>query len=209
MTAYVSNGNGTPRVLEFLRPWIDLYKVDLKSFDDKQYRKLGGRLQPILETIRELHARGLWLEIVTLLIPGFNDSESEITRLTEFLASVSVDIPWHVTAFHQDYRMRDPMDTTAPQLVAAAALGKRAGLRYAYAGNLPGMVGGLEDTHCASCGSLLIERFGYHIRGYHLTADGRCGSCHATVPGRWDHAFAGQITSHPFVPHDRTRLRVI
>ena len=175
-------------MLDYLTPWIDVYKVDLKSFDDKQYRKLGGRLQPILDTIRALHARGLWVEIVTLLVPGFNDSAEELTKLTEFLASVSPDIPWHVTAFHQDYRMVDPMDTTPAQLRAAAAIGKRAGLRYVYAGNLPGMVGDLEDTRCASCHALLVERYGYHIRSYHVTADGHCPSCHAAVPGPTDPA---------------------
>ena len=112
MTAFVSNGNGTPQVLEYIRPWVDLYKVDLKSFDDRHYRELGGRLEPILDTIRRLHAMGFWLEIVTLLIPGFNDSHDEIERLTAFIASVSADIPWHVTAFHKDYRMTDPANTT-------------------------------------------------------------------------------------------------
>src|SRR5512143_2653551 len=97
MTAYVSNGNATPRVLEYLRPWLDLYKVDLKSFDDRHYRQLGGRIQPILDTIRRLHAMGFWVEIVTLLIPGFNDSRDEIARLTTFLSGISPDIPWHVT----------------------------------------------------------------------------------------------------------------
>src|SRR5881296_3919483 len=110
-TGYVSNGNGTPQVLEYLRPWVDLYKVDLKSFDDRHYRELGGRLAPILDTITRLHQLGVWLEIVTLLIPGFNDSADEIDRLTSFVASVSPDIPWHVTAFHRDYRMTDHRDT--------------------------------------------------------------------------------------------------
>jgi pyruvate formate lyase activating enzyme len=208
-TGFVSNGNATPQVLDFLAPWIDLYKVDLKSFDDKQYRKLGGRLEPILQSIRELHARGLWVEIVTLLISGFNDSDQEVTRLTEFIAGVSPDIPWHVTAFHQDYRMQDPTATTAEQLRKAAAIGKRSGLRYVYAGNLPGLVGEWEDTRCVACDSVLIERYGYHIREYHLTPDGACAVCAAPLPGRWDRAFAGQIASHPFVPHDRTRLRVV
>src|SRR4051812_34133967 len=96
-TAFVSNGNGTPQVLEYLRPWIDYYKVDLKSFDDAHYRKLGGRLEPILRTVRQLHEMGIWLEIVTLIIPGFNDSSEELQRAAEFLTSVSPDIPWHVT----------------------------------------------------------------------------------------------------------------
>ena len=131
MTAFVSNGNGTPRVLAYLRPWVDLYKVDLKSFDDRHYRQLGGRLEPILSTIRALHEMDIWLEIVTLLIPGFNDSPEEIDRLTSFVASVSPDIPWHVTAFHKDYRMNDPDNTTPAMLVAAAEMGRaeRAPLR--------------------------------------------------------------------------------
>ena len=138
LTGYVSNGNGTPEVLEYIRPWVDLYKVDLKSFDDRHYRQLGGRLQPILDTIRRLHAMGFWVEIVTLLIPGFNDSRDEIARLTEFVAGVSPDIPWHVTAFHGDYKMTDPGNTTADMLLGAAEIGRDAGLRYVYAGNLPG-----------------------------------------------------------------------
>ena len=105
----------------YIRPWVDLYKVDLKSFDDRHYRQLGGRMEPILATIRALHEMGIWLEIVTLLIPGFNDSPDELHRLTSFVAGVSPDIPWHVTAFHQDYRMTDPGNTTPAMLVAAAA----------------------------------------------------------------------------------------
>ena len=148
ITGFVSNGNGTPQVLEYLRPWIDLYKVDLKSFDDRHYHELGGRIGPILDTIRRLHQMGFWLEIVTLLIPGFNDSEDELRGLTEFVASVSPDIPWHVTAFHKDYKMDDPDDTQAKDLLRAVEIGKQAGLRFVYAGNLPGMVGDHEDTRC-------------------------------------------------------------
>jgi pyruvate formate lyase activating enzyme len=199
-TAFVSNGNGTPQVLEYLRPWVDLYKVDLKSFDDRHYRQLGGRLEPILDTIRGLHAMGIWLEIVTLLIPGFNDSHDELTRLTEFVAGVSPDIPWHVTAFHGDYKMTDPANTTAAMLRSAAEIGRRSGLRYVYAGNLPGEVGALEDTRCGSCGELLVGRYGYHIREYRLTADGRCPACAAAVPGRWGGGFRGQIAARPFLP---------
>lgn len=184
-TAFVSNGNATPRALEYLRPWIDLYKVDLKSFDDAHYRQLGGRLAPILDTVRRLHALGVWLEIVTLLIPGFNDSADEIARLTGFVAGVSPDIPWHVTAFHGDYKMTGPPNTTADMLELAAEIGRGQGLRHVYAGNLPGAVGDLENTRCGSCGSLLVERFGYFVRAYRLTSDGTCPDCSARVPGRW------------------------
>ena len=198
LTGYVSNGNGTPQVLEYLRPWVDLYKVDLKSFNDRHYRELGGRLEPILDTIRRLHAMGFWVEIVTLLIPGFNDSRDEVSRLTSFIAGVSPDIPWHVTAFHGDYRMTGPPNTTPEMLLAAADIGRTQGLRYIYAGNLPGQVGALEDTHCAACGELLVARYGYLIREYRLTPEGHCPACAASVPGRWGERFEGQIASRPF-----------
>ena len=208
-TGFVSNGNGTPQVLEYLRPWVDLYKVDLKSFDDRHYRELGGRIGPILDTIRRLHAMQFWIEIVTLLIPGFNDSRDELQRLTAFVASVSPDIPWHVTAFHKDYKMTSPENTTAEMLAAAAEIGRDAGLRYVYAGNLPGEVDGLEDTRCASCGETLVARYGYFIRDYRITRAGACPSCGAGVPGRWSARFDGQITSRPFVPGSRPRLPLL
>jgi pyruvate formate lyase activating enzyme len=206
LTAFVSNGNGTPQVLEYLRPWVDLYKVDLKSFDDRHYHQLGGRLQPILDTIRRLHEMGFWLEIVTLVIPGFNDSDDELQRLTEFIVSVSADIPWHATGFHKDYKMTDPDNTSAEVLMRAAAIGSRSGLRYVYAGNLPGEVEDLENTHCHNCRQMLIERYGYLITGYHLTSNGCCPSCGTRVPGRWAHEFQGQITARPFLPQTRSSL---
>jgi pyruvate formate lyase activating enzyme len=210
VTGYVSNGNGTPQVLEYIRPWVDLYKVDLKSFDDRHYRELGGRIAPILDSIRRLHSMAFWVEIVTLLIPGFNDSRDELTRLTEFIAGVSVDIPWHVTAFHGDYKMTSPPNTSADMLLGAAAIGRASGLRHVYAGNLPGQVADLEDTRCHSCGELLISRIGYHVRSYRLTADGRCPSCEAAVPGRWTTGFEGQVASSPFRARIQdSRLRIL
>jgi len=206
VTGYVSNGNGTPQVLEYLRPWVDLYKVDLKSFDEQHYHQLGGRLQPILDTIRRLYQMGFWLEIVTLVIPGFNDSDDELKRMAAFLAGISPDIPWHVTAFHADYKMNDTESTSAETLLRAARIGKQAGLRFVYPGNLPGMVGDGENTRCPSCQALLIERYGYRILRYHITAEGRCPSCHGSVPGRWASSFEGQIASRPFLPTRRDRL---
>ena len=209
LTAFVSNGNGTPQVLEYLRPWLDLYKVDLKSFDDRHYHELGGRIGPILESIRRIHAMGLWLEIVTLLIPDFNDSADELRHLTEFVASVSPDIPWHVTAFHGDYKMTGPRNTTAEDLLRAAEIGRQSGLRYIYPGNLPGMVGDRENTKCAQCGEILIKRYGYLVEDYKLTEDGRCPRCSAQIPGRWSARFDGQITSLPFLPRRRSPLVTI
>jgi pyruvate formate lyase activating enzyme len=205
-TGFVSNGNATPKVLEYLRPWLDFYKVDLKSFDDKRYRQLGGRLRPILDTIVRLKEMGFWVEIVTLLVPGFNDSEDELKRLTDFIARVSPDIPWHVTAFHANYKMTSLDDTTTEMLVDAADIGRSAGLQFVYAGNLPGRVGDLENTRCPSCRSLLVSRYGYLIREYRLTSAGACPSCGTQVPGRWSEHFEPQVTSAPFSPRRRRGL---
>jgi pyruvate formate lyase activating enzyme len=184
--SYVSNGNATPEVLDYLRPWVDLYKVDLKGFDDKHYRKLGGVLATVLETIQRLHHMGFWLEVVTLIVPGFNDTDAELRAIARFLASVSPDIPWHVTAFHPDYKMTDRDGTTAQTLLRAAELGVGEGLRYVYAGNLPGRVGPFENTYCPSCRALLIERVGYTIlRDLVTPGRGVCPSCGARIPGRW------------------------
>jgi pyruvate formate lyase activating enzyme len=184
--SYVSNGNATPEVLDYVRPWVDLYKVDLKSFDDRHYRQLGGVLKTILDGIRMIHARGFWLEIVTLVIPGFNDSEGELRDIAQFLASLSPDIPWHVTAFHPDYRMTDRDATSARALLRAAEIGVAAGLRFVYAGNLPGRVGPFEHTHCPGCVRPVIRRSGYTILACELERGGRCRHCGTALPGRFD-----------------------
>src|SRR5215218_433272 len=184
-TAFISNGNATPQVLDYLRPLTDCYKIDLKSMSDRAYRQLGGVVGNILETVKMVDERGFWEEIVTLVIPGFNDSEDELRRAAEFIASVSPDIPWHVTAFHQDYRMTENSNTTAQQLIRACEIGREAGLKYIYAGNLPGRVGRWENTYCPSCDELLVERFGYLIRQVNVTDKGRCPSCSTTIPGIW------------------------
>ncbi|MBI2554224.1 MAG: radical SAM protein [Candidatus Rokubacteria bacterium] len=184
--SYVSNGNATAEVLDYIRPYVDLYKVDLKSFDDKHYRQLGGVLKTILEGIRMIHARGFWLEVVTLVIPGFNDSDAELRDIAQFLLSISPDIPWHVTAFHQDYKMTDRPNTQAKALIRAAEIGVGEGLRYVYAGNLPGHVGSFENTYCPSCKSLVIERVGYTILKDAVTPTrGVCPSCSSKIPGVW------------------------
>ncbi len=184
-TAFISNGNATPQVLDYLRPWTDCYKIDLKSMNDKNYRQLGGVVDNILDTVKMVHERGFWEEIVTLVIPGFNDSEEELRRAADFIASVSPDIPWHVTAFHQDYHMTENSNTTAEQLLEACEIGREAGLRYIYAGNLPGRVGRWENTYCPSCDELLVERNGYLVKQMRLTSEGKCPSCATIIPGMW------------------------
>lgn len=185
LTSYVSNGNGTPEVLDYLRPRLDLFKVDLKSFSEKAYRTLGGRLSVILDTIRMLHERKFWVEVVTLVIPEFNDSEEELTGMADFLASVSADIPWHVTAFHGDYQMQNFKNTNSGILLRAAEIGKRSGLRFVYAGNLTGQVRELENTYCPDCRELLVERFGFSIRANRIK-NGACPKCGTGIPGIWE-----------------------
>ena len=184
-TGFVSNGNATPEVLEYIRPWVDLYKVDLKSFDDRRYHELGGRIGPILESIARIHQMGFWLEVVTLVVPGFNDSDAELKAIAEFLAGISRDIPWHVTAFHRDYKMAGPDNTPPETLIRAVGMGRAAGLRYVYAGNLPGETASLENTRCPDCAGMLIERRGFRVMRNRIAAAGQCPDCGAAIPGRW------------------------
>jgi pyruvate formate lyase activating enzyme len=142
-------------------------------------------LNNVLDGIKMVYESGLWLEIVTLVIPGFNDSNDELMDSARFLASLSPNIPWHVTAFHPDYKMTEPDRTTTQTLLRAAEIGQEAGLNFVYAGNLPGQVGDYENTYCPHCKTLLIGRIGYVITDYRLTDDGHCPQCHNAVPGIW------------------------
>ena len=199
VTGFVSNGNGTPEVLEYLRPWLDLYKIDLKSFNDRRYHELGGRIGPIRDTVRRVYEMGFWLEVVTLVVPGFNDSDEELGQIAGFLAGISPDIPWHVTAFHQDYKMTSPDDTPAETLVRAARIGHSAGLHFVYAGNSPGQTGDLENTICPRCGNTVIERFGFRVLRNRLSSAGQCPDCGAGVPGIWDQSRAPKAQSADWV----------
>lgn len=183
--SYVSNGNGTPEVIDYIRPYVQLYKIDLKSFRQKNYQQLGGTIDNVLNTIKQIHRLGIWLEIVTLTIPGFNDSDEELKDIANFLVSISPDIPWHVTAFHQDYKMTDPDPTPVETLLRAAEIGYDAGLHFVYAGNLPGRVGTYENTYCPSCHTMLIERFGFHVTRNNLVS-GACPKCQTRIPGVWN-----------------------
>lgn len=183
LTGFVSNGNATPEVLDFLRPRLDLFKVDLKSFDDRNYRRLGAVLKNVCDGIAAAVDRGLWVEVVTLLVPAFNDDPAELRAMASFLASVSADIPWHVTAFHPTYKLSDRGATTADELRRAVAIGRDEGLRFVYAGNLRGMQE--ESTLCPGCGTLLVERQGFAVRRRTLGDDGRCPGCGMAVPGVW------------------------
>jgi pyruvate formate lyase activating enzyme len=185
LTTFVSNGHATPEVLDYLAPVLDAYKVDLKAFSPKTYLALGGKLQAVLDGIAGLVGRGVWVEVVTLLVPGLNDAPEELKEIAEFLAGVSPDIPWHVTAFHPDYEMTGPHATPVATLLGAAAIGAKAGLRFVYAGNLPGEVGEHENTRCPECGATVVRRSGFTVLGLDVAPRGRCPSCGASIPGLW------------------------
>jgi pyruvate formate lyase activating enzyme len=183
---FVSNGNATPEVLDYLKPYLSGYKIDLKTMQDSHYRKvLGGVLQHVLDSIRMAHDLGLWVEVVTLVVPGFNDSNAELMDTARFIASVSPDIPWHVTAFHPDYQMTATPPTPVNTLIRAAEIGEEAGLHYVYAGNIPGRTKDYENTKCPHCQFVLIERTGYMLHHYRITAQGTCPQCGNPIAGVW------------------------
>ncbi|MBN1438750.1 MAG: AmmeMemoRadiSam system radical SAM enzyme [Anaerolineales bacterium] len=198
-TAIVSNGYATPEALAYLRPHLDGIKIDLKAMRDSTYRSLGGMLKTTLDTIRSAREAGLWVEVVTLLIPGLNDDPAELWEAARFLAGVSPDIPWHVTAYHPDYKYDSARPTNAADLTKAAEIGQEAGLRYVYAGNLPGMVKELEDTLCPKCRHTLIRRRGYAISEYRIRDDGACPDCGEILAGIW-RASKGEIPKNR-APH--------
>jgi len=187
LNMYISNGNGTPEVINYLKPWLDGYKIDLKTMQDKLYRQhLGGVLQNVLDTIKRVYEAGIWLEVLTLIVPGWNDSNDELWEAANYIRSVSPDIPWHVTAFHPDYKMRGHDRTPADTLKRAAEIGTEAGLNYVYAGNIPGRTGEWEDTRCPSCQTTLVRRYGFSVIENKLSSSaGLCPRCGTKIPGIW------------------------
>ncbi len=180
---FITDGYATPEAAELLAGVLDAANVDLKSFDDAFYRRLcGARLAPVLETIVALHRAGVWVELTTLVIPGRNDSDDELEALTRWIVeTVGPATPWHVSRFFPAHRMLDVPPTPPATLLRAAAIGRAAGLQHVYVGNAPRL--GLEDTRCAGCGTLLIERTGYRVRS-HLTDAGACPACGRVLEGR-------------------------
>ena len=180
---FVSNGFMSIEAVDFIKPWLDGINIDLKAFTQQYYQDLcKARLAPVLETIRYIAQQtDIWLELTTLIVPGKNDSDDELKSIAEFIAKdVSLDTPWHVSRFYPQYHMTDRMPTDSKQLERAYDIGRQAGLRYVYVGNLPGARA--ESTFCHSCGALLIEREGYLIRK-NLIDDSRCPQCGAEIAG--------------------------
>jgi len=195
-TAAVSNGYATPECLAYLRPLTDCLNVDLKTMSERGYRQLGGVLQVVLDAIARAHELGFWVELVTLLVPGWNTSAEELRDAAEYIAGVSPDIPWHVTAFHRDYRMTEPRNAAPSHLLEAAEIGREAGLHFVYAGNLPSHVGDYENTRCPDCHALLVQRSHFSVSAVSVSDAGTCPACGRQIPGMWgavEHPSGGRV----------------
>ena len=179
---FVSNGYTGPEAARLIAPYLDANNIDLKG-SDAFYREIcGARLEPVKETIILMHELGVWVEVTTLIIPGHNDSDKDITEIAEFIASVDAGIPWHVSQFYPTYKLLDKSRTPVATLRRARDIGFRAGLKAVYEGNVPGEGG--ENTYCPSCKKLLIKRFGYRILENHIS-NGGCPACKTRLDGIW------------------------
>jgi len=177
---FVTNGYMTKDCLEMIRPYLDAANVDLKFFKDESYRKIcGGRLEPVVQSIRLMKQMRIWVEVTTLLVPGENDTEEELTAIAGCIAGIDKDMPWHVSRFHPDYEFGDHDATPEETLRLAQSIGDTAGLTYVYAGNV---LGWGNDTYCAHCKRPLIKREVFDVLEYTIK-QGRCAFCKTPVPG--------------------------
>jgi pyruvate formate lyase activating enzyme len=183
---FVTNGFESVYEIEDMKLWVDACNVDLKSFKKDYYKKvLKGDLEYVLDTIKRLKDVGIWQEITTLIVPGDNDSEEELTQIAEFIASVGVEIPWHITRFHPDYKVQDKGPTPMETMIKAYEIGKKAGLKYVYLGNVALPV----ITYCPKCGEELIVRSIYKVEKNILQIDEKghahCPKCQELIEGVW------------------------
>ncbi|MEW6739552.1 MAG: AmmeMemoRadiSam system radical SAM enzyme [Nitrospirota bacterium] len=177
---FVSNGYTSPEATRLIAPYLDANNIDLKG-DENFYKKVAGaKLQPVLDTIKLMKELGVWVEVTTLIIPTYNDSEEFLKWTAEFVKSVDTAMPWHVTQFYPTYKLTDQPRTPIKTLRMARDIGLKAGLKYVYEGNVPGEGG--ENTYCHSCGELLIERFGFSLTTIKMK-DSKCSKCGAQIDG--------------------------
>jgi pyruvate formate lyase activating enzyme len=180
LNVFVTNGYMTAEALGTIRPCLDAANVDLKAFKDETYKRVcKARLAPVLDSIRLMKESGVWVEVTTLVVPGLNDGDVELAGIARFIASVDPDIPWHVSRFHPDYKYDEAEATPAGTMKRALEIGRREGLRYVYAGNIAGFD---EDTHCPSCGTVVIGREGFRVLRNALKGS-NCPSCGVRIAG--------------------------
>lgn len=179
---FVSNGYTTPEATRVIAPYLAGNNIDLKGNDDFYKKICGARVEPVKETIRLMKELGVWVEVTTLIIPDYNDSEDDLREIAGFIRSVDASIPWHVTQFYPTYKLTDKPRTPVDTLRKAREIGFEAGLKYVYEGNVPGEGG--EHTYCPNCKQLLIMRFGFRIMKMQIE-DGRCFKCGTEIEGVW------------------------
>jgi pyruvate formate lyase activating enzyme len=183
---YVTNGYESKECWNAIKNYIDAANIDLKAYNKKFYNQLCKvpDFEPIKKSIKYAKKLGIWVEVTTLFIPGWNDDETELKAEAEFLANVDPELPWHVTAFHPDYKLRDAKPTEPETLVRAREIGKLAGLKYVYCGNVPTEYYDYETTKCPKCDKALIRRNGFVVTDNHIT-DGKCRFCKTKIKGVW------------------------
>ena len=178
---FVTNGFMTAEAIEIMAPYLAAANVDLKSFRNEFYKKkCGAALQPVLDSLIKMKKLGIWIEITTLLIPGLNDSPEELKDIAAFISSLGSETPWHISRFHPQFRMLQVPSTPIASLHLARRIGKEAGLKYVYSGNVPGDEG--ENTYCSNCEKILINRNGYSIIDNLLSEDA-CPHCGKKLEG--------------------------
>jgi pyruvate formate lyase activating enzyme len=180
---FVTNGFMTRQAIDKAEGYIDAMNVDLKAFNKGFYNKIcGADLEPVLESIKYLKEKGIWIEVTTLLITGKNDSDEELESIAGYIAGIDIAIPWHISRFHPDYKYREGVPTPGERILKAVEIGKKAGLRYVY----PGNTGAAADTICPGCGKTLVERTGFHMKRSPLfDLSGKCGACGENIEGIW------------------------
>ena len=178
---FVSNGYTSSEATKKIAPFLDGNNIDLKAFTDKFYREVcGAKLAPVLETIELMKELGVWVEVTTLVIPGWNDTDSELKEIARFIKGIDPEMPWHVTRFHPTFKMTDRGATPSSTLQRARQIGIAEGLKYVFVGNIPGEDG--ENTICPQCGEKVVERMGFSIMSQNL-ANGKCGNCGHSIAG--------------------------
>ncbi|MGV8176367.1 MAG: AmmeMemoRadiSam system radical SAM enzyme [Candidatus Bilamarchaeaceae archaeon] len=191
---YVTNGYESKECMEFMRPYIDVMRIDLKAFSERFYRGLvKAELQPVLDNIKRAKKTGYWVEVVTLLVPGENDNPEELMEAAKFLKKIDPKMPWHLTAFYPSYKMMEKIPTPAETLLQAREIALEAGLKYVYLGNMPPQYWKYESTYCDKCGEMLIKRGGvggFEARGLGVVENrmkkGKCPKCKNAIPGVWE-----------------------
>ncbi|MFA5117749.1 MAG: AmmeMemoRadiSam system radical SAM enzyme [Candidatus Omnitrophota bacterium] len=177
---FVTNGYMTGGALRMIAPYLDSANVDLKAFREGSYKKVcAARLKPVLDSIKLMKQLGIWVEVTTLIVPGFNDSREELRDIAQFVAEVDKSIPWHISRFHPDYQFTENEATPEKTLKSAEQLGHKAGLQFVYVGNAYGWG---SDTYCPDCKKLLVKREGFSILENNIYS-GACAYCHSRIPG--------------------------